>query len=130
MSALAKTICDSLVTYLRSDPRLAALIVTGGWSPGFSPPVAIPAGKGRVTFAVVSNPRFMTLRGASGMANPNIQLGCWAHTYDLASEIFELVRHALDGYRGVMGNHFVGSAFVSNERDGSEPSPGLEQQQA
>ena len=124
--SLRPDLLASLDWYLRHDQRVSALVDM--ISPGFNPPVSIPPANGRITIAMVSNPRFMTLTGASGMGQMRVQVNCWARTPQVAAAVKEAVRHCLDGFKGLMGDHEINSAMLLDERSSEEPSPGMEQQ--
>ena len=90
--------------------------------------IAASAGKKRIVVRRISGPRFMTLNGPSGLANPRIQVQCWAPQYTEAKSLAALVRLWLDGFRGDMSGITVNALEIEDDIDVDEPSAGLDQQ--
>lgn len=65
------------------------------------------------------------MQGASGLTRPRMQISCWAQTADLATQLANLVKARIDGYRGSMlwGENSPAEAivvqgiFFDSERD-------------
>lgn len=64
-----------------------------------------------VTYQRISTVRPGSLRGPVGLADPRIQVDCWAESYGTVKALADQVRHALDGYAGsgvialILGEH-------------------------
>lgn len=54
-----------------------------------------------------------------------MQLDCWAETYAGVKTLQSSVRSLVDGYTGVMGNHYVHGVEIENEIDDFERDTGL-----
>lgn len=80
----------------------------------------------RITYQRISNPRPAALTGATSLSNPRIQMDCVAATYAEAKAISDELRNCLHGYRGQMGQTFIDSCLLDDERDFEEPVPGLD----
>ena len=63
--------------------------------------------------------------GASDLAEPRLQVTCWAPDYDTAIALADEVRLALGGHRGGMGGTDVRSAAVVDDVDLDDPNTGL-----
>ena len=66
-----------------------------------------------------SGPRDHTHSGPSGLVNARVQVSVVGQTYQEAKESGEMLRSALDGYVGTMGEMSVGLCFLVNEMDGA-----------
>lgn len=56
-----------------------------------------------ITYQRISGPHVHSHSGISGLARPRYQFTCWAEKYADAKATAEILRLALDGYKGTMG---------------------------
>lgn len=110
-----------LVSYLSAHPLVTTLVGTRVYPLELPQGVTLPA----ITYQRISGPRVRSQSGPSGLAHPRIQLNCWARDYAGAVQLADVVRRALDGYRGAMGSTIVQASFLDNDLDGHEPDTGL-----
>jgi hypothetical protein len=111
---MIKDIRPALTAFLLADAGIAAAVGTRVY------PVRLPQGTAAasVVYNRISAIGDHTMQGASGLARPRIQIDCWAPTHDAATALANLVKDALDGFRGPMGNGVqVQGAFFDSERD-------------
>lgn len=80
----------------------------------------------RVAYSRISGDHVHSHMGASGLCNISIQISSFAENYLKAKQLGELVRLAIDGFRGNVGSVHVGSVQIENDVDGFEASPGLD----
>lgn len=104
---------EGLVTYLRADGPIAALVGTRV-HPMILPQVATyPA----LAYMVVSDDRPQSHSGPTGLATPRVQIDCWGATYGAAKALERAVRAALEGYIGSMGSVTVRGVFLDTAQD-------------
>ena len=67
---------------------------------------SVPTGTVRpyLTWSIIDNLHVHNQGGASGLANPRLQTDIWADTEYDAARIMDILRKALDVYRGPMGD--------------------------
>jgi hypothetical protein len=70
-----------------------------------------------IVFGRVATQRFPTLDDRRGLAQPRIEVGCWAETFDAARALANAVRLALDGLRGTVAGIEVLATRLDAERD-------------
>lgn len=70
-----------------------------------------------IAYKRVSGPRWRSISGPSGVAQPRIQIDVYDLTYAGAKATAKAVRKALDGYRGVIGGIVIGGITVSSDHD-------------
>lgn len=75
-----------------------------------------------LTYQVVAGDRIYALDQPSDLANPRIQIDCWAETYAGVIALRDAVMTALSGFKGDAGSPPVGiyGAFKVLELDGFE----------
>jgi hypothetical protein len=103
---------DTIDARLRATTAVTALVGSRIY-PSRLPYVApMPA----ITYQLISAVRMQGLRGPTGLADPRVQVNCWADTYTGAKVLAREVRRALDGFiaAGV-------AALIVGERDMPEP---------
>lgn len=114
---------EGLYSYLSGKAAISALVSTRVY------PMLVPQGATypAISYQKISGNHVRALSGSTaGLANPRIQINCWARTYSAAKSLAEQVRLAMDGYAGSMGSESVNACFLMDERDQFEPSPGNE----
>lgn len=57
-----------------------------------------------VTWQIIDNLHVHNQGGASGLANPRLQIDTWAETESAAALINKIIRRILDTFRGTMGD--------------------------
>lgn len=106
---------DALVAYLGRQVALTALIGAGDAMrlyPDMLPEgIAYPA----VSYFRVSTPRIHCLEGPIGFAQPRFQFSTWANKKSDVIAVAEALRHALDGFRGQMGEVLVRGILSDDE---------------
>ncbi len=75
-----------------------------------------------ITFSVISETNDHSMTGATGLANPIIQVDIWSATIASRVSGSEAIRNALDGFTGDMGteNLNIRSCFLSNRSNFEE----------
>ena len=96
---------EALLARLRASSALAALVATRNSRPAIE---WIERGPGLpcVTLQDVAAGRTYTHDGATGLDQPNIQVDCWANTYDEAKVLARAVRDVLEAPAVVSGIDF------------------------
>lgn len=111
------TVGDGLLTYLKTVPAITDIVGAGANArirPGrLSRPDVFPA----IRYAFISGGSVAHLTGGSGIAQPLLQVDCYATTYGPANALAEKVRLALQSYRGLMGSDFVNGIILVNRRE-------------
>ncbi len=116
------TIESGLRAYLMADSGVAALVADRIY------PAPAPQGAVMpfVTWQRISGLRVQSLGGPSGLAQPTIQLDCWAETgtrnetgdgYGQAKALAQAVRQALDGKTGILLDGMRSAILLLDERD-------------
>ena len=77
---------------------------------------ALPA----ITYSLLSAERPQHYKAPSGLNMTRMEIKTWATGYDAAHSLFELVRLALDGYRGTSASIVIESVILENTRDADE----------
>ena len=77
-----------------------------------------------LTYQEISATRVRDTLGPAGKVRRRIQIDAWAMTHVEAISLGELVRDALDGFRGMMGSTEVGSTILVNELEVFEQEAG------
>lgn len=82
-------------------------------------PVKMPQGEtgDSVVLNEVSGSGDHVMAGASGLATCRMQVASWSRTADGAHSLHLVVKDAIDGYRGPMGDTDVQGVFVDSWRD-------------
>ena len=114
----------ALVHYLESNPGLVALLGERIYPEPLPQPeggVILPA----ITYARVSGIPRVAHDGDSGLFSPLFQLKVWSSTKAQSRAIIRLMRIALSGYAGLMGDLMVQASFVKADRDIWDPDTGL-----
>lgn len=95
-----KDIRKALRSFLLEDAAIVALVVDRVY------PIKIKQGNNGacIVYTQISGVGDYTLAGPTGLANPRIQIDSWAPTADAATNLANLVKDRMDGYRGVMGS--------------------------
>jgi hypothetical protein len=98
---------ESLVARLNATSGVTALVASRIY------PMEIPQGAvmPAIAYQRISTFRPGSLRGPVGLADPRIQVDCWADTYAVAKAVAQAVRQSLDGYASdgvaaiILGEH-------------------------
>jgi hypothetical protein len=74
-----------------------------------------------ITYQRISGPRLRSLLGASGQANPRIQIDVYGASYASAKAVAEQVRLALDNFRGTVAGVVIRACSLESDRDLIDP---------
>jgi hypothetical protein len=85
---------EALVARLQASPGVTALVGSRIY-PMQTPQLAVMPS---ITYQRISTVRIQGLRGSTGLADPRIQVDCWADTYPSAKAVATEVRKSLDGW--------------------------------
>lgn len=118
---------------LAANSAVQLFVSPGGGRPDRIFPLVIPQkvpGGALQIPAVVYNSsaceRQVTYCGTSGLVRTDVQIDCYADTYDTARELASAVRSCLLDFSGVLGNIApTVAASLDNEFDGHDFEPGL-----
>lgn len=114
----------AIYTVLAADGTVAALVVARIY-PALAPQGAtLPY----VVYERISTPRVRGLDGTSGLGAPRFQITSWAESYSGAKALADAVRDALDDYSGTVGTAILDDAFIDDEGDVENLSPGADEQ--
>lgn len=80
----------------------------------------------RVTVDRIGGPNTVALTGATTYTAARLQVDVVAGSYASAKAVRNALRNCLHGYRGWMGDVFVGSCRLEDEHDFSDASAGLD----
>lgn len=86
-------------------------------------PVRLPQGTNgaSIVYNRISGQGDHHMQGPSGLARIRMQVDTWSTDLDVATSLANLVKEAIDGYRGVMGSGeasvMVQGVFFESERD-------------
>ena len=114
----------ALVKYLEANPGLTALLAERIYPEPLPQPVGgvtLPA----ITYTRVSGIPRVAHDGDAGLFSPLYQLKVWSSTKSEARAIMLLMRKALSGYAGLMGDLMIQASFVKADRDLTDPDTGL-----
>ena len=79
-------------------------------------------------YYVISGVHHHHMEGAAGLANDRFQVDVYSKVPDTADEIQELIRLAIDGYRGTItgmgGNVYISRILALGDNDVAEPPAG------
>ncbi len=114
---------EAIYTILTGDGVVGPLIATRVY-PGLAPQEAtLPY----VVYDRISTPRVRSLDGTSDLAHPRHQITSWATTYAGAKALATAVRNALDDYSGAVGAETIDDAYIDDEGDVANLSPGVDE---
>lgn len=120
------TIESALYSYLSTKASVTAVVGIRIYPQVAPDSAAYPF----ITYNVTNEQHDHSMGGATGLANPSIQIDVWAETVANRVAIAEVVRNALDGFRGNMGtenlnirNCFLQNRSNFNESDGEGKTP-------
>lgn len=113
---------EGLVTYLLARTGLTALVSNRIYFEIVPQPDSGDEVYPAVTYQIISFPRVVSHQGASGLAYPRVQIGCWARTKIAVLPVRNAVIDALDGFTGLFGTVQVGACLKMDERDMSSVS--------
>jgi len=93
------TIADvrvGLRAYLLDDAAIAAIVGTRIY------PIVLPQGQVQtsIVYTRVSGIGDNHMEGPSGLSRPRFQVDCWSQSIDTASQLANLVKERIDGFRG------------------------------
>lgn len=115
-----KDIRPALRAFLLADASIAAVVGTRVY------PLRMPQGErgASLVYSRVSGLGDHHMEGASGLTRPRFQIDAWATSADAATELADLVKARLDGYRGPMTTNdspaqtvTVQGVFFESERE-------------
>lgn len=112
---------EAMVAYLLENVDLALLISNRLHEDVLPQEPTLPA----VVWQRISNLRFYSQSGPSGLARPRVQFACWSTTKLEAIRVANAVLAALDGFSGLMSTVEVGAAFNEGEGDYYDPVTGM-----
>jgi len=98
---------ESIVARLAATTGVTSLVGTRIYPMQAPQTAALPL----VTYQRISTVRAGSLRGSGGLADPRIQVDCWAENYGAVKALADQVRRALDGYAApgvvalILGEH-------------------------
>ena len=78
-----------------------------------------------LVFQKISDPPQHSHDGPLGLSNPRFQFSAFAETYSAAKQVVAAVQAVLDGYKGIMGDLYIGGAFRDDENDLERGTDGL-----
>jgi hypothetical protein len=103
-----------LVTFLTTTATEVATLVGERVHPGVAPQTeATPY----ISFFRISTPRIRSINGPSGLAYPRFQIEAWSEDFNVAKQVIDAVRRAIDGFIGTVGGFKVRAASVQDEGD-------------
>lgn len=104
----------ALRALLLADAGVSPLVSGERVYPGILPQAVIyPA----VTYQIIAGGSHYAMDGPSNLADPRVQLDCYAEAYDEVLELKGAVIKALGGYRGEVSGVMIYGAFKAMERD-------------
>lgn len=74
-----------------------------------------------IVYEVAGGEKFYHSQGASELANAEIQITCHEASYVKAKALYEVLRHAVDGFSGTWDGITIRSAFLTEPRNVSQP---------
>lgn len=107
------TIVEGLRTFMLADATIAGLVGTRVYPNILPQSPTVPA----ISYQFISGTDDVTTDGPSGLANPTIQIDCWATTYAAMDGLFQAVRKRINGYSGLAGTIAVHGVFLVRKRD-------------
>lgn len=112
-----KDIRAGLFAFLSADPVVSALVTANGIARIY--PIKMPEGVklASVVYTRISGQSEYTMQGPDGLARSRMQIDAWAPTAPAASALANVVKDAINGYRGTMGSVVVQGVFMENERE-------------
>lgn len=111
---------DAIYSILAADSAVAALVGTRIYVNQAEPRPTQPY----ITFVRVASESEYSQTGSSGMLTADMQTDCWDDDYDVAKEVDEAVRLALENYAGTIAGITIYTVFVGSSLDNiglSEP---------
>ena len=70
-----------------------------------------------IVYRRIAGPRWHSLAGATGVAQPVYQIDCYHSAKDSAKALADQVRIALNGFRGTVGSEVVKGSTMLDDRD-------------
>lgn len=114
-----KDIRAALFAFLQADAAISAVVTAGGISRIY--PIKLPQGVllASIVYTRISGQTDYKMEGATGYNQSRMQIGAWAPTANAASSLANLVKDAISGFTGAMGNPsvFVQGIFCADERE-------------
>lgn len=107
----------ALRTALLADVTISALVDARRIYPVMLPQAPVyPA----LTFQTISGDSHYAMQGPSELANPRIQIDCYAESYDVVMDLRNAVIACLGGYQGTSAGVVIHGVFKVMETDGFE----------
>ncbi len=111
----------AVVSVLLADEDVAELIGTNVHPATTTQTLTRP----NVVYQRIGTERVFTRDGPTNKSVAYVQVGCWADTYTAAKQLANVVREALNGYRGTAGTMVVDYINLEDEDDFlTPPMPG------
>ena len=107
------TIRQALLTYLKSQPDVTALIGSRIYILSASQTVGDP----HVVYSRISATRSHAKAGPSGLTESRVQFSIWSKWFREAWAVAEALRHALDGFSGIMNGVNIRAIRSDGEAD-------------
>lgn len=117
------TMPQDLVTFLSATTAITGLVGTTA-TPGpriFYNHVPQQSVRPYVTFRTNSDDEELTMDGAGGLHEADIDLECAADTETASQTLADAVKSYLHGYKGTFGSHSAKGTFLTAKDDSYEP---------
>jgi hypothetical protein len=112
---------DKLRTFLKNEPSVAAVLGDRIYPRRLKQKATLPA----LVYQRIDTPRTPVHREKSIFPRPRMQLRIWSKTSKTAWQAANVVREALDGFCGDMGNLTVARSVIVNEFEDDDLETGL-----
>lgn len=114
---------EGLVTRIKADDSIAAILGERVYPGLIDERESLPA----IAYESQGDEPAMHMGGASGISRATLLLNCWGGSQQseraTAKSLREELRNNLNGFRGLMGSHFVRACFLSDGGDITFTSP-------
>lgn len=74
-----------------------------------------------VILSRISAQRILSFAGYSGLTAPRVQVDCYATTYTQVRKMADVIRLAINGFRGTVLGKEIQGVFLEDDRDSYEP---------
>lgn len=110
---MATTLPQDLRTFITGSTAITAL-VSSRVHYNYAP---ISSAKPHIWFRVTNDNEPLTMDGAGGLHDSNVDVECVGLTEDSAQGVADAVKNRLHGYKGALGNITCKAAFVDDKDD-------------
>lgn len=104
---------NGLYSHLSGDSTITDIVGTNIYGGQVAQHATAPF----VRFFRVGAYRVHSTLGPNGLANPRMQIDCYASTYQGVKELADAVRKSVNGFRGAMGSVNIGGSRLVSEFD-------------